>query len=95
MEGAVGVAVAAVVEAVAVASTGRHGDRTGAAERGERAVAAEALDVLPGGDEQLPGVAGRDREQPRGAWRGARDQRRELLVEGGDLAVELGDTPGR
>jgi hypothetical protein len=35
-----------------------RGDRAGAAERGERAVAVEAFDVLSGGDEQLPGVAG-------------------------------------
>src|SRR5687768_15978844 len=61
VQGAVGVAVAAVVEAVAVAAAGGDRDRAGAAEGGERSVTAQPFDVLPGGDEQLPGVAGGDR----------------------------------
>lgn len=65
-----------------------------AAEGGEGAVAAEALDVLASGDEQLPGVAGGDGDQLRGARRGGGDERCELVVEGGDLAVEFGDAAG-
>jgi hypothetical protein len=60
---AVGVAVAAVVETVAGGLARGRRDRTGAAQRGERALTAQALDVLPGADEQLSGVAGRDAEQ--------------------------------
>ena len=82
VQGAVGVAVAAVVEAVAVASAGGDGDRAGAAEGGEGAVAVQALDVLAGGDEELAGVAGRDGDQPGGAWRGGGDQRREPYRRG-------------
>lgn len=54
-------------------------------------LAVEALDVLAGGDEQLPRVAGRDSQQLGCARRGARDERLELLIELGDLAVELLD----
>ena len=54
----------------------------------------QALDVLARGDEQLPGVSGRDGEQLGGARRGRGDQRREPSVEGDELAVELGDAPG-
>jgi hypothetical protein len=57
---AVGVAVAAVVETVAGGLARGRRDRAGPAERGERALTAQALDVLPGADEQLSGVAGRD-----------------------------------
>src|SRR5215207_5569067 len=90
---AVGVAVAAVVETVAGGLARGRRDRTGAAERGERALTAQALDVLPGADEQLSGVAGRDAEQRGRARRGAADQPLELLVERGDLLVERLDTP--
>ena len=55
---AVGVAVAAVVEAVTGSASGGRGDRACAAQRGERAIAVEAFDVLAAGDEQLPGVPG-------------------------------------
>ena len=84
----VGLAVAAVVEAVAgrLARGGR--DRAGAAEHRERALAAESLDVLPGGDEQLAGVAGRDAEQLDRAWCGGRDELLELAVQGGDLLIK-------
>src|SRR3954466_12631096 len=72
----------------------RWGDRAGAAERGEGAVVVEAVDVLPGGDEQLAGVAGGNGKQLCGAWRGGGDQRPEGFVEGGDLVVEFGDASG-
>src|SRR5215218_6191182 len=93
VQGAVGVAVAAVVETVAGGLARGRRDRAGAAERGERALAAQALDVLPGADEQLSGVAGRDAEQRGRARRRAADQPLELLVERGDLLVEGLDTP--
>jgi hypothetical protein len=54
----VGVAVAAVVEAMTGRAAGGRGDRACAAERRERSLAAEALDVLARGDEQLTGVTG-------------------------------------
>ena len=64
VECAVGVAVAAaVVETVAGGLARGRRDRAGAAERGERALASQAVDVLPGADEQLSRVAGRDAEQ--------------------------------
>src|SRR5215216_3688902 len=55
---AVGVAVAAVVEAVASGLARGCRQRTGAAERSKRGLAAQALDVLPGAHEQLSCVAG-------------------------------------
>ena len=94
VQAAVGVAVAAVVEAVTDGASGGRWDRAGAAECRERAVAAEAVDVLAGGDEQLPGVPGRDAQQLRGAWSGPRDERLELGVELGDLGVEDVDALG-
>ena len=55
---AVGVAVAAVVEAVAVGAPARDGDRAGAAERGEGCLVAQTFDVLAGGHQQRGGVPG-------------------------------------
>ena len=87
-------AVAAVVEAVAGRLAGGGGDRAGAAERGERGLAAEPVDVLSGGDEELAGVAGRDPEQlvVRGA--AGANELLELSVENGDLIVESVDPSG-
>src|SRR5438093_7458260 len=56
VECAVGLAVAAVVEAVAAGAAAAGLDRGGGAELGEGRFAAEALDVLAGGDEQLAGA---------------------------------------
>src|SRR3954451_9933897 len=91
VQGAVGVAVAAVVQPVAVGAPRVSGDRAGATKRGERAVAAEPLDVLSGGDEQLARVSGRSGTQTGRARRGRGDQGLERVVELGDLLVELGD----
>ena len=54
---AVGVPVAAIVEAVAVGASGRDGQRAGAAQRGERRFASQSLDVLASGDQERAGVA--------------------------------------
>ena len=51
VQGAVGLAVAAVVEAVAGGLARGCGDWAGAAEGSEGCFAVEAVDVLPGGDE--------------------------------------------
>ena len=88
VKGAVGVAVAAVVEPVAAGFAGRGRDRAGATKRGERGFAAQALDVLPGAHEQLSRVAGGDAQQPGCARCGAANEPLELLVERGDLRVE-------
>ena len=87
VQGSVGLAVAAGVEAVAAAFAGSDGDRACAAERGERALALEAVDVLAGGEEQLPGVTGGDPQERRCPWGGDRDQWRELRVALSDLVV--------
>lgn len=63
MQRAVGLAIAAGVESVAAAFAAGDGDWAGAAEGGECAFAAEAVDVLAGGDEQLPGVPGGDPQE--------------------------------
>src|SRR5215216_1938180 len=88
VQGAVGVAVTAVVEAVACRAPGGRWDRAGTAERRERGIAAEALDVLAGGDQQLTGVTGRDPEQLRGARRRGPNEPLELDIEVRDLGVE-------
>src|SRR6266508_3105236 len=62
VQGAVGLAVAAVVEAVAGGATGAGGDRCGAADLREGGLAFEAVDVMAGGDEQLAGALGTDSE---------------------------------
>jgi len=92
---AVGVAVAAVVEAVACGAPRGRGDGAGAAQGGERRVAAQALDVLSRGDQQLAGVAGGDAQQLGGAGRGGAHERLELGVELGDLGVEGLDASGQ
>ena len=51
VQGPVGLAVAAVVEAVAGGLAGGRGDWAGAAEGSEGCFAVEAVDVLAGGDE--------------------------------------------
>src|SRR3954451_9044815 len=78
---AVGVAVAAVVEAVAVGASAGDGDRAGGAERREGRLVAQTLDVLAGGHEQRGGVSGADRDAVEGDRRGLGDELRELLVE--------------
>ena len=54
----------------------------------------EPVDVLAGGDQQLPGVAGGDSEQLDGAGSGGGDELLELLVKMLDLAVEGVDPVG-
>jgi hypothetical protein len=54
VQGAVGVAVTAIVQPVARGASGGRGDRAGAAERGERAVAVQAFDVLASGTSSCP-----------------------------------------
>src|SRR5208282_6892533 len=71
MQCPIGLPVAAVVQAVTRGLAGGRRDRTRAAQRGERRLAAEPFNVLPGGHEQLAGVAGRDAEQLSGARRGS------------------------
>jgi hypothetical protein len=94
VQGAVGLAVAAVVEPVAGGLSGRRGDRACAAERGERAFAAEPVDVLSGGDEQPAGVAGRDPEQLCGTRRDRANPLLEPSIVDGDLRVERADALG-
>src|SRR5712692_1513257 len=81
VEGAVGLAVAAVVEPVAVFAAGAGLDRGGGAELGEGGFASEPLDVLAGGEEQLAGSLGADPEEADGARRGGGDELLELSVE--------------
>ncbi len=85
---AVGLTVAARVEAMTggLARGGR--DRACAAERREGPVAVEAIDVLAGSDEELAGVTGRDSEQLHGAGRRGCDELLEVLVKTFDLVVE-------
>src|SRR5512133_1036308 len=85
---AVGLAVAAEVEAMPGGFAGGGGHRTRAAECSERRFAAEPVDVLSGGDEQPAGVTGGDPEQAGRTRRCLADERLELPVEHGDLVVE-------
>ena len=85
VQGSVGLAIAPVVEAVAATLPRGDRDRAGAAKRGKRGLAAQPLDVLAGGEQELSGVPGGDPEQGGGPGGGARDQGRELPVELGDL----------
>jgi hypothetical protein len=65
-----------------------------AAERCEGRLAVEPVDVLTGGDQQLPGVAGGDSERLDGAGSGGGDELLELLVKMLDLVVEGVDPVG-
>jgi len=86
--------VTAVVETVAGGFAGRGGNRARAAQGGVCAFAVESFDVLPGGHEQLAGVAGGDAEQLDGARRGGRDELLELVVQSRDLTIERLDPLG-
>jgi len=94
VERAVGLSVAAGVEAVAGGAAGACLDGCGAADLGEGGFAAEPLDVLAGGDEELARALGADSKELGGAWRGDAHQLLELAVEVVDLAVELADAAG-
>src|SRR5947209_8761494 len=92
VQGPVRLAIATVVEAVAGRAAGAGRDRGGAADPCEGGLAAQALDVLAGGDEELAGALGADREELDRARGGEGDESLELLVELGDLALELART---
>lgn len=94
VQSTIGLVIAAIVEAVASRLARGGGDRAGAAYRGERALAAEPVDVLPGSDQQLAGLSGRDAEQLGAARRRGRDELLELAVQGRDLTIESLDPLG-
>lgn len=86
-QGAVGLAVAAAVESVAVAAAGGYGDRGGAAEPGG-CFGAEPVRVVPGGDQELPGGLHSDAGQGEQFGSDSADQRGELGVEVVDLRLQ-------
>jgi hypothetical protein len=92
MEGPIRLPIAAVVEAVAGGAAGAGGDRGGAADPCESGLAVQTVDVLAGGDEELTGALGADREELDRSRGGERDESFELLVELSDLALELAGT---
>ena len=61
---------------------------------GERGVGSQPVGVVPGGDQQLPGVVGGDSEQGGGARRRGGDQAAELGVQRADLGVQGEDAAG-
>ena len=60
VEGVVGSAVTAAVEAVTVGPTAADRERSGPAKVRERSLGAQPVGVVSGGDEQLPGDFGAD-----------------------------------
>jgi hypothetical protein len=94
VECSVGLSVAAGVEPVAVGAAGACLDRGGAAELGEGFFAAEAVDVLAGGNEELACALGADSEELAGAGGGGAHELLELAVEFEDLAVEFVEAAG-
>jgi hypothetical protein len=85
VQGAVGVAITAVVDAMPVAATAGDRERAGGAQgRREASLRSRSL-VLAGGDEQGAGV---ETAMHRGR-RGGGDELRELAVEDGGLGVEI------
>jgi hypothetical protein len=94
VEGAIGLSIAAVVEAVAGGAAGAGWDRGGAADLGECCFAAEAIDVLAGGDEELACALGADSEELKRARRCEVHESLELTVELDELTLELADATG-
>jgi hypothetical protein len=84
VQGAVGAAVAAAVESMALGLPGGGGQRRGPAEHGEARLAAKALGVVAGGHEELARVLDADAYE-------LKQPRRQLLHQGGDEVVQLGD----
>src|SRR5207253_4204867 len=90
----VGLAVAAVVEAVAVAAPGARLDRRRTADFREGGFGRGAVDVLAGCDEQLAGALGADAEERDGARGRSCDELLELSVELVEFSVEVADATG-
>lgn len=94
VQGAVGAAVATAVEAMAPGLARGGTSRHGAAEHREARLAAHAVGILSGRDEQLAGDLRADTAAGKQARVYRLDQRGDRLVELADLVVELGDSPG-
>jgi hypothetical protein len=82
VEGAVGLAVAAVVKPVTLRAAAAGWNRGGGTELGEGGFTAEALDVLARGHEQLAGALSADAEERDSTRRGGRDKARGIDPEG-------------
>jgi hypothetical protein len=88
-QGVVGLAVAAAVEAVAVGAARGRRDRGDATQLGEGRLATQPLGVVAGGDQQLAGGVDPDPGQRDQGGGGRGDQDLELVVELGELGLEL------
>ena len=88
---AVGLTVAARVQAMSLRAPGGRLEGCGAAEPCEGGLARQPSDVLAGGDKQLRGVHDADTGQCEGAGRDPLHKWPQRLVEIGNLAVQLGD----
>jgi hypothetical protein len=95
VECSVGLSVAAGVESVTGGAAGACLDRGGAADLREGRFAAEPLDVLAGGDEELASALGADPKELSRARGGSVREVLELAVEFDDLVVELADAARR
>lgn len=94
VQGAVGAAIAARVQAVTARLSRGGGDRTGRAEVGEGGLAAKAVDVLAGADEELCCMMGADPDELESSRRDLAHKAFERAIERGDLDVERRDAAG-
>src|SRR6266545_2936246 len=88
-QGAVGGAVAAAVEAVALGLAAGMLDRAGATQRRERALAAEPVRVVAGGHQQLRGADRADPGPGQEPWHDPPHDDGDVLVVVADLLVEV------
>ena len=102
VQGGVGLAVTAPVEAPPLAGAGGGLDGTDPAERGERALGVQSVGVVPGGDEQRGGslwvstprtTSGPGPVASTGGW--SARERRGMLVTGACLLIDSGATGSR
>jgi hypothetical protein len=87
-QGAVGVAIAAAVQAMPVGAAGGHRDRRDAAQACERTLRAQSAGIVASRDQQLPGGAYSDAGQGNQFGRDYGDQRRELAIQIVDLGSQ-------
>ena len=94
MEGFVRGSVTAGVEPVSVGFAAAGWDRAGGAERREGCLPVEAVDVRPGGGQQLRRGLDADPDELEGRGRDLVDQFGQQAVELGDLGGKFGDASG-
>lgn len=94
VDGPIGLAVTAAVEAVTVGLAGAGGDRADATQRREAGLAGQALGIVASGDQQCGGSDDADAVRGQQRRRVVADRLAQARIDGIDLAVEVAAAGG-